>query len=846
MLLPLLLTLFHFIVKRTSSNLSFAALAFVLAFAWHGTAVAQAQTQTRPLPTPPGMPATPPAAATVPATPAEAPPPQAIPIPDIAPQAELALAEIRQFESRRQIEDAIDMTGNRIPLLEREISYRLQEARRLAQSAFSLETIQNMEQELRDVELQIAAMRRELTRAALQNDRDLKTLEELDETWNATIAAATESAAPRDVLNRTKDLSRAIASAKKTVLNDRGKVLALQGRATDMGARLDEIRRLLTGANERAVTRLLYQDGPPLWSVAFWDTSIHSFSGEAGDHLMNQASAIADYFRLNQRDFISHALFFVGLVIILFVVRTKIDVLSRSDAELSASKKIFDMPVAIALLVAMLFSAWFYPRPPRALWLMIGILAAGPLLVVARCIIEKHIYFLLNLTVIFYLVDRARALFAPLPGVHRFLLLLEVLCLLLFIVNTLRRHRHEAVAAPPEQRVAWQVIRAGSAAALALSIVVLVASTAGYARLADLVMRVLLSGAYAGVALYVLTSAGQHMMHGLLYMPPMSFLAGVRRHRSRVAARINKWLKRIAFLYWIALTLQASGFLQQAIGWLKAFWKMSVDVGNLNIAVSDILLFVLILWTTYFISRLSRFFLEEEIFSRVHLDRGLPHALSTTVHYLILVSGFILALTAIGVDTTKFTIVAGALTVGIGFGLQNIVNNFVSGLIVLFERPVKVGDTIELDGVIGRVQHIGIRATVISSTAGSEVIIPNGKLISDKVTNWTLSSQLRQISVPVITKPDVSVLQLKSILQGVAKGNKQVLQTPAPQVLFIKRGVDAFEFELRVWTSDFDDWLKVRSDLITDINEALENKDIAAQAPPSAPLPSGSESDGAR
>ena len=115
------------------------------------------------------------------------------------------------------------------------------------------------------------------------------------------------------------------------------------------------------------------------------------------------------------------------------------------------------------------------------------------------------------------------------------------------------------------------------------------------------------------------------------------------------------------------------------------------------------------------------------------------------------------------------------------------------------------------------------------------MIIPNGKLIADKVTNWTLSRQLRQIAVPVVTKPDIHVGQLKTILFDVARWHKQVLDSPAPEVLFIKRGVDMFEFELRVWTDDVDAWLKVRSDLITDINEALSNKDLPAQAAPTVP-----------
>jgi small-conductance mechanosensitive channel len=163
------------------------------------------------------------------------------------------------------------------------------------------------------------------------------------------------------------------------------------------------------------------------------------------------------------------------------------------------------------------------------------------------------------------------------------------------------------------------------------------------------------------------------------------------------------------------------------------------------------------------------------------------------------------------------------------------VNNFVSGLIILFERPIKVGDTIQIDDVIGRVQRIGIRASIVHSTMGAEVIIPNGKLVSDKVVNWTLSNQMRQITVPVITKPDVDVARIKSLLLEIAGKNKLVVKDPPPEVHFVKRGIDTFEFELRVWTDALDSWLDVRSDLITEINEALRENAIAAQAPMPAP-----------
>ena len=121
----------------------------------------------------------------------------------------------------------------------------------------------------------------------------------------------------------------------------------------------------------------------------------------------------------------------------------------------------------------------------------------------------------------------------------------------------------------------------------------------------------------------------------------------------------------------------------------------------------------------------------------------------SVLHYAILLVGFFIALATLGIDLSQITLLAGALSVGIGFGLQNVINNFVSGLILLFERPIKIGDVIEVSGNVGEVRRIGIRASVIRTSDGSEVIVPNGLLISSQVTNWTFSDQQRAIDVSV-------------------------------------------------------------------------------------------------
>ncbi|TCS39300.1 mechanosensitive ion channel-like protein [Paucimonas lemoignei] len=765
--------------------------------------------------------------------------PQAIPVHDIAQQAEASQLNLREIENRSRVSNSIDIAQGEISRLERETTYRLQAVRNLDVREFSLETIQNLDLALRDIELNAAPIRRDLTRAASQTERDLKELERLDGIWAATVASATAAAAPRDLLERSREISEAIAATKKTVIKDRAAVLALQVRATDIGSRISEVRELLAITSKRAVSQLFERDGPPAWNSEFWTASVNSFSADAKAQIENQAKVLAEYLRTHLRYVLLHFFTFGILVIVLLAARVKVHALSGVDEGLRAHQKMFDMPIVVAALLALLLSGWFYRDAPRQLWLIIGVLSTVPLIVFARRVCEPILNPLLFAIAGFYLADKARSLFIPLPGVYRFLILLEVLSLALVVLLTDRRMRRTYADQTIERSFLSRLLENINWAVLLFAIVILACGAAGYGALADFLLRALVASIYAGVVLYVLTIALDGLVKIMLHLPPLNYLAGVRRHRAAIAAQINKWLKRFVFIYWIVLSLEGPGLLRQAIDSLRKFWRTSFEVGSLHISVSGVLIFILILWATYQVSRLLRFFLEEEIFSRVRLDRGLPYAVSTTVHYAVLVTGLVLALAAIGVDMTKFTIVAGALTVGIGFGLQNIVNNFVSGLIVLFERPVNIGDTIQIDDIVGRVQHIGIRATVIQSTTGAEVIIPNGKLISDKVTNWTLSNQLRQVAVPIITKSDINVAQLKSTLLEVARQNRQVLQTPEPEVLFIKRGVDAFEFELRIWTSDLDGWLKVKSDLTTNINDALADKAISAEAtePPSPLAP---------
>ena len=221
-----------------------------------------------------------------------------------------------------------------------------------------------------------------------------------------------------------------------------------------------------------------------------------------------------------------------------------------------------------------------------------------------------------------------------------------------------------------------------------------------------------------------------------------------------------------------------------------------------------------------------RFILDEDVYPRVELARGLPYAISTMLHYAILFAGFIFALGALGIDMTKFTILAGAFGVGVGFGLQTILNNFFSGLILLFERPVKVGDVIQIDDAAGVIERIGIRASTIRTPAGAEVIVPNGSLISSKVTNWTFSAHQRSLEMPISVDPAADPKKVITVLEDIAKADPHIAKIPAPKALVIKMGAASLDVELRASTGRIDDWNQVRSDLAVAINAALRKENI--------------------
>jgi small-conductance mechanosensitive channel len=351
----------------------------------------------------------------------------------------------------------------------------------------------------------------------------------------------------------------------------------------------------------------------------------------------------------------------------------------------------------------------------------------------------------------------------------------------------------------------------------------------GSVGLAQLVTMGTLSGIYAAVLFWVAAVLLRAMVRVALLTATARRLAIVRLHEETVRSTIFRIIQILAMAGWALFTLEGFGALDGVIDGLTRAFISKIAIGDFSFSPGDILIFVGVVWLTFRISQLLRFVLETDVMPKMDLPRGVPGAITRLSHYSIVVLGIMIAATAAGLDFSRINLIVGALGVGIGFGLQNVVNNFVSGLILLFERPIRVGDRIQLADLFGTVNTIGMRASIVRTLQGAEVIVPNANLISAEVVNWTLSDERRRADVPIGVAYGTDPQTVIDILVGVATAHDDVMDDPAPEAFFLGFGASSLDFELRAWTRA--SFIQVSSDLRVGITAALKEAGIEIPFP---------------
>lgn len=308
-------------------------------------------------------------------------------------------------------------------------------------------------------------------------------------------------------------------------------------------------------------------------------------------------------------------------------------------------------------------------------------------------------------------------------------------------------------------------------------------------------------------------------------------LTFIRIFGEQLGQRVNRLLQATLLFYAILYMLQIWGGSDSITSTWHTLQQLSLTIGSVSISFGTLLTIALIVYISLTLSWLMRALLDVRTIGPRHMDSGVRESMKTLLHYMIIICGFFFILGALGLGLQNFAVIAGALSIGIGFGLQDIVNNFVSGLILLFERPVKIGDCITFGNELAFVRKIGLRSTIIETLNLAEIIVPNSKLIAENVTNLTLSNTQRRLEISIGVAYGEDMDKIMAILHEEADKHPDVLKDPAPSPQFIGFGASSLDFQLRVRIAEFERSMSITSELCTAIYKRFIQEGITIPFP---------------
>jgi len=620
------------------------------------------------------------------------------------------------------------------------------------------------------------------------------------QTWRSSLGADLGLTSVAGALDRAeKDIGQALDLIARKL----EPMLAVQQRAGETGARIDALNNRIDAILDRQRGGALRGGTPALFSAHYVRQLIE---------LIHESSKIITALPLPPASFFAEKGWVLGAQVALFMLlfsqirRHRPGLLAKANRRFLGRRQI-----AVPLFVALFTLSSFYEPQPPAWRLLIHALAGFAIARLASALVHeawiKRAIAIVVVVVVLFQVLLVMNL--PLALMRLFILFWTLAGVIYF---GWRGRKAQADGKSP-----WQVwlIRL----IVLVFAVIAVADVIGFGGLAVQMMDSSLRTVvllFMGWAMIRLARVALEIGAEFLPMGKLPFL---RRNANVILSRFVGGVNIVIGIFVAAYLLVAWKFFDLPAEALQEFFVFGFSFGEHKISIGLILVAGLILYGAFVFSWALQALLMEKVLNRGQMDAGARISVTRLVHYALVLVGFLIALSTLGFELQNITIIGGALGVGIGFGMQAIVNNFVSGLILLFERPIKVGDVIQLsDGQQGKVLHLGLRATTVQTFDRAEIVVPNGDLISNQVTNWTLGDRGMRLSIPVGVAYGSDVETVMHELLAVATENDQVLDNPKPVVLFLNFGASSLDFQLRAWIAEFSDRRIIQSALIREID----------------------------
>lgn len=673
---------------------------------------------------------------------------------------------------------------------------------------------------LRSLEGRIGASAHQVAQWADRLDADLDRVMRRDRELAGWLETAEQRQAPAALLERLQGLPARHAALLTQVREGRDRAVLLLEEIVALrnkvAARLDELEARSTVIAER----LRAAHASPLWRA---DADANDGMRSSLLFLATELTEVRSYLREQ-----GGSLLLIGLgtmAATLLVIRSARRRLSgeAADATTRRTQSLFQRPWTAATALALFAIALFGPSAPLAFYNLYWVAISIPTAILVKRVLETQATLsLFTLVAVIASLAAIDPIIGPLAVAGRWLHILQYLAVAATLWIDLHRGRllvGQMLRPDLARHLNWALIAILVAAALAS-----IGGSVGLARLLG-------HGVLGALGLWLVMVVVAHLVYGLAVALLDSAVAQRLRVVATQAVELRRMLRRllagIVLLTWLLGMLTLLGLTSDVFSALQSFLDSDLAIGEVTLSTGSIVAGLAVLAGTWLLVKTVRLLLDVEILPRMVRRRGVAFALSALVRYTLITAGVLLALAAMGIDLTKVTVIAGALGVGIGFGLQSVVNNFLSGLILLVERPVTAGDVVQIGDTQGVVVGIGVRSTTVRTPAGAEVIVPNADLITKTVSNWTLSDNRCRVEIEVNVPSAVDPDQAIALLEAAAAEVEEVTPRPAPRAWLSGLRDGQRSYRLHAWIADYDAQTAVQSALRVHIARRFAQEGVA-------------------
>ena len=749
---------------------------------------------------------------------------QEISVSEIVPRTDDALKQLQQIanavKSPALQSAAISLT---------ELNRRVQETKPDADNAIRLARsslqITDLRVQWKRDHNQLEGIRSTITDFATLLEQSQTQLAGMKEMWVYLAGPQFAKRLDPDLVQRISIVVGVIQGLEKDIHNQSDVLVKLQVMSVETGAQIDDTLEQLTQAETAFKEQLFVIDSPPFLS-ALKDTDYR----EAWRRILvvagSSGSRLGYFYRANRSNLLLFLLFSIGL----WILVAKLGKTAVPSSVGGVDPKAFEclkQPLAVAAVLALLLVPVVFSKAPIDFQRLCRLLAVLPVTHLAIAMLHRKLHPYIGGLGIAFSVNVASIQVSSGTIFRRIICLILTVAIAAALVRLLAKDGLlTTFFADRKSAVVPLFLRIGTF----LLILSILSEIVGNTSLSDLLANGTIFSMYYALSTYVFFSVFIALTAAFVESSFGQRSRAFRLHADLIDRTVSSYLTVAGWVAWIAISLFSFQIFHEAFGSVSEVLHDKWEIGAISISLLDVVLFCLVLFGSTQIAKLIRFLLNEEILPRTNINAGVAQA-GTRLTYIALLSlGVFLALGAAGLELSKLTVLTGAFGVGLGFGMQNVVGNFVSGIILSLERPVQIGDMVDINTLSGEVRAIGFRSSTIRTFDGADVIVPNSELITKSVVNWSLTDYLRRTDIAIGVAYGTDPQRVVALLNEIVKAHPQVVRPPEPLITFDLFGESSLDFTLRFW-SRLDQRLQIRSELNTKIAAEFEKNGIVIAFP---------------